>query len=277
MLLRQLNAGRADAGAGDPRPGPGRAVRGPHGADRGRTAGRRATPGCTGELARGGQDRHRRDAPAQGAGGRAGHGAAGLHRLGHARPGPAGGERRAVPARLRRPGRRAPDPHREPGARRRGAAGQHPHPARRHRDGRAVRRGDGPDAVERPALRAAHAGRAVVGWRPGGRRGADRRSLGDRAGPDRAGRPLRGRRPAARQHDHRHRTAAPGQPDRGRLRQLHHLQRRRLGRPGQVSCSAGTRRAGRARSCCTGSPARAPRRRSAPTWRKSQGHSRRAR
>ena len=33
----------------------------------------------------------------------------------------------------------------------------------------------------------------------------------------------------------------------------------------------------RARSCCTGSPTRAPTHRSAPTWRKSQGHFRRAR
>ena len=40
-LLRQLNRGRADAGAGDPRRRAGRAVRGPHGADRGRTAGQR--------------------------------------------------------------------------------------------------------------------------------------------------------------------------------------------------------------------------------------------
>ena len=42
--------------------------------------------------------------------------------------------------------------------------------ARGQRDGRAVRRGDDPVAVERAALRAAHAGRAGFARRPGGRR-----------------------------------------------------------------------------------------------------------
>ena len=99
----------------------------------------------------------------------------------------------------------------------------------------------------------------------------------DRAGPGRAGRPGGGRRPGGGQHAHRHRIAARGHADRGRLRQLHHQQRRRLGRPRRDGRPARAGQPGRARSCCTGSPARAPTHRSAPTWRKSQGHSRRAR
>ena len=149
---------------------------------------------------------------------------------------------------------------------------------RGHGAGRAVRPGDGPGAMGRPALRAAHARRAVLGGRPGGRRGAERRALADRAGPDRPGRHSGGRRPGGRQQDRRHRVAAAPVTLTvvGFANSITYTADGWVA-PAEIVCSAGAGRAGRARSCCTGSPARAPRPRSAPTWRKSQGHSRRAR
>ena len=117
---------RADADPGDPRPGAGGAVRGPHGADRGR-AGRGGVRGGAGvgasvsrgpggrpdmswlgavRTATGGLLRHKVQAVV------IGMVPAGLHRLGHARPHAAGGQQHAIHPRVRHPARRGRDRHR---------------------------------------------------------------------------------------------------------------------------------------------------------------------
>jgi ABC-type lipoprotein export system ATPase subunit len=117
------------------------------------------------------------------------------------------------------------------------------------------------------------AGRAGVGRRPGGRCGAELRALAGRARPGGAGRGVRQDFGGlAGRGNQLTITGLPGATSLTVVGIANSVTDTADGWvvPGEIAAPAGGLARRRARSCCTGSPARAPAHSSAPTWRRSQ-------